>query len=205
MRTAMPVDGKEIVLDIVGIGIVFHSPKFAEHITEGQDYFSSHYANEQQVQPHIQRGTIVGFGTGSPGTFIFRFKSGYPPEELLDRADCRLRLGLHCSGGIVCFRDLYELLDWHSECPPRRTLPLEDGFYHVTLCSDLPSSGFIGDNQVILFYLEKLNAFPRLSTKGVPTLCINLDPSPGSWSMLQCPGPWVIDNRTAEDENPPEG
>lgn len=168
----MATRGKEIVLDISGMGIICYSPSFAEHIEEGSDYLKSNYTTEKQVQSHIQKGTIVGFGTGSPGTFVLRFHSGYPDEGYLHRCEFKLRLGLHCVGGVVCFRDLFDLLQWHANCPPGQVLELEDGFYHVTLCSDLPESGILGDNQEIEVYLQKLDAFPRLATQGVPTLCI---------------------------------
>jgi hypothetical protein len=164
------IDEKEIVLNITGLGIVFHSPLFGKHIAEGQDYLSTNYTTAEQVQSHIQKGSIVGFGTGSSGAFILKFRSGYPDEDFLQKCQFKLRLGLHCLGGKVFFRDLYELLDWHADCPPNRILELEDGFYHVTLCSNRPASGIIGDNQEILVYLQKLNEFPRLAKEGVPML-----------------------------------
>jgi len=64
------------------------------------------------------------------------------------------------------------LMEWHATCPSERTLKLEDGFYHVTLCSDTPASGILGDKQEIHVYLEKLAEFPRLAKQGIPTLCM---------------------------------
>lgn len=168
----MLVDGTEIVLEIAGIGIVFYSPQSVEHITEGEDYLASNYTSEQQVQTHIQSGSIVSFGTGSPGRFVLKFHSGYPDESVLQRCDFKLKLGVKCRGGIVCFRDLYELMDWRTDCPPNQNIELEDGFYHVTLCSNRPTSGLLGDNQEILVYLERLSAFPELGKQGIPTLCV---------------------------------
>ena len=168
----MSIDSKEITLEIVGVGIVFHSPKSAEHIPEGADYLSAMYTTEQQVQSHIQKGSIVGFGTGSPGTFILKFHSGYPDEDFIEQCEFKLRLGLHCRGGIVCFRDLYELMDWRTTCPVKQCIELQDGYYHVTLCSNTPPSGTLGDNQLIDVYLQKLDAFPKLSKEGIPTLCM---------------------------------
>jgi hypothetical protein len=168
----MGIDGKEMTLDVSGLGIVFHSPQAARHIAEGWDYLASNYTTEEQVQSHIQEGSIVGFGTGSPGTFILRFHTGYPDEEYLQKCDFKLRLGLECRGGLVCFRDLYELMDWRADCPLDRTLELEDGYYHVTLCSNRPDSGVLGDSQEIQLYLQKLSEFPKLAREGVPTLCM---------------------------------
>jgi len=167
----MSIEGREIRLDIVGIGIVFHSPQSAEHIKEGTDYLASSYTSEQQVQAHIQKGDIVAFGTGSPGTFILKFHCSYPDERYLLTCDCKLRLALHCRGGKVCFRDLYELMDWQSECSPNQVIELEDGIYHVTLCSNRPPSGVLGDNQEIHMFLHKVDTFPRLAKEGIPTLC----------------------------------
>ena len=167
----MSIEGKEMILDIAGLGIVFHSPIFAQHIPEGTDYLASNYETEQQVQSHIQKGTIVGFGTGTPGIFVLKFHSGYPDETLVQKCEFKLRLGLHCSGGVVCFRDLYELIDWRADCPPNRMLELEDGFYHVTLCSNAPVTGILGDNQEILVYMQKLAEFPKLAKQGIPELC----------------------------------
>ncbi len=168
----MAVYESSISLDIAGIGIIFYSPVFAEHITEDYDYLEASYTSDEQVQAHIQKGTIVGFGTGSPGTFILRFHSGYPHESLLQGSDFRLRLGLNCVGGKVCFRDLYDLMSWYPDCPEDQVLKLEDGIYHVTLCSSLPDSGIIGDHQEIHVYLHPLDSFPRLSSVGIPVLCM---------------------------------
>lgn len=168
----MITDNAEVVLDIAGVGIIFHSPKSTEHIVDGTDYLASSYTSERQVQAHIQKGDIVGFGTGSPGRFILRFHTGYPDEGILHRCAFKLRLGLHCQGGVVCFRDLYDLMDWRAECPTSRMIELEDGFYHVTLCSNRPPSGMLGDNQIIDVYLQKLDTFPKLAKEGVPTLCV---------------------------------
>lgn len=168
----MNIDGKVITLDVSGLGIVFHSPQAARHIAEGADYLASHYLTEQQVQSHIQKGTIVGFGTGSPGRFILKFHSGYPNEEFLQKCEFKLRLGLDCRGELVCFRDLYELMEWHADCPAAQTLELEDGYYHITLCSNRPVSGMLGDNQETEFYLQKLGDFPSLRKAGIPTLCM---------------------------------
>lgn len=170
-ETNMNTEQNQIILNISGIGIVFYSPVFAETIPEGADYLSSHYTTEQQVQSHIQNGTIVGFGTGTPGVFILKIHEGYPDENLVLGCDFKLRLGLHCSGGLVCFRDLYDLMNWHADCPSNCQIELDDGFYHVTLCSNLPSSGILGDNQEILMYFHILQEFPRLAKKGIPSLC----------------------------------
>ncbi|TWT38311.1 hypothetical protein [Blastopirellula retiformator] len=167
----MVIDGKTICLETAGIGIIFHSPKFAEHISEEEDYLESNYTTEEQVQSHIQQGTIVGFGTGASGTFILHFHAGYPEEQFLLDCDFKLRLAVKCVGGKLCFRDLYDLMDWFSDCPEEQLLDIEDGIYHVTLCSNRPASGYLGDQQEIHVYLQLLDQFPALAKEGIPTLC----------------------------------
>lgn len=162
---------KTITLDIAGPGIILYSPFAAAHIAEGEDYLSTHYSVEEQVQPHIQQGTLVGFGTSTPGAFTLNFLEGYPDERTLDDAEYKLRLGIHVKDGMICVRDLFDLLEWSAECPPGQTLEMKDGFYHLTLHSDRPASGILGDGQVISVYSKELPALPALNTQGVPTLC----------------------------------
>lgn len=161
----MSIEGKVIAMRIAGLGIVFHSPKWTDQISEGADYLSSNYMTEHQVQAHIQKGTIVGFGTGSSGDFELRLHIGYPNEAALQAADFKLRLGLTCAGGCICFRDLCELMDWKRSCSPERIVQLDDGFYHVTLCSNLPQSGIIGDDQVIDVFFQNWIYSQSLQTK----------------------------------------
>jgi hypothetical protein len=160
-----------ITLTISGLGIVFYSPSFAAAIQEGEDYFSTKYANEEGVQRHIQTGTIVGFGTGSSGTFILRFQTGYPTNEEVARREFALRLGVRVMDGMLCFRDLYDLQDWSAAVPEDVKLRIKDGIYHVTLLTDMPASGLLGDDQPLDVYFQPLEAFPALAKGGVPTLC----------------------------------
>jgi len=166
------VDGRKIDLEIAGLGIILYSPTFAEHIAEGSNYLRAHYIESAEVQRHIQDGTIVGFGTGSPGNFSLRFHSGYPTDARLREARFKLRLGIHCEGGTICCRDLYDLICWQPECPPEQMIDVDDGIYHLTLCSDPPTSGRLGDGQIIDIHFARLEEFPKLATEGIPTLCM---------------------------------
>ncbi|MEZ5940218.1 MAG: hypothetical protein R3C18_02425 [Planctomycetaceae bacterium] len=166
----MQLDAR-IVINISGLGIIMYSPCFAAHIQEGEDYLQNNYMEEADVQRHIQAGTIVGFGTGTPGTFQLQFSSGYPSAEFLNSAELKLRLGLRCRGGQIYVRDLYDLLEWEPKCPESQVISLPDGIYHVTLCSNRPSSGILGDNQIIHVFLQPLETFPALAKHGVPCLC----------------------------------
>jgi len=163
---------REIDLEISGLGIILYSPASAAHIVEGSNYLRAHYVEPTEVQRHIQNGTIVGFGTASPGNFSLRFLSGYPTDARLLQARFKLRLGIRCEGGKVCCRDLYDLICWQPECPPEQMIDVDDGIYHLTLCSDRPPSGRLGDGQIIDIYLAQLEEFPQLATEGIPTLCV---------------------------------
>src|SRR5207253_2874704 len=96
---------------------------------------------------------------------------GYPDNAYMKHCEFKLRLGLRCRGGTVCFRDLYNLRAWRNACPSEQIISLPDGDYHITLCSDRPDSGTLGDNQVIDVYVQRLDAFPRLKYEGLPILC----------------------------------
>lgn len=165
-----PDAGQELVLEVAGLGIILYSPAHALHIREGENYLRANYLDGPQVQRHLQAGTIVGFGTDSPGTFVLNLRTGYPDEAARGWANMMLRLGVHVAGGRLCFRDLYDLMEWSAEAPEAQTVELADGYYHVTLCSRVPDSGILGDRQVILVYLQPLDRMPDLAKTGIPTL-----------------------------------
>lgn len=159
----------EVELDVSGLGVIMFSPYAVAHIAPGDDYLLR-YSDERSVQQHIQRGDLVGFGTSSPGRYRLLVLAGYPSDVRLAHAAYRLRLGLVVRGGEVHFRDLFDLMQWSAVTPPQQVVAVADGIYHVTLCSDLPSSGRLGDNQTIEVYLAPLQCFPQLTTRGVPML-----------------------------------
>jgi hypothetical protein len=160
-------------LDIEGLGIILYSSFAVASIQKGEDYLTTHYQDDIQIQPHIQNGTIVGFGTGSSGTYLLKVLDGYPPDQMMDQFQYKHRLAIHVKDRTVYIRDLYDLLDWDPHCPPNQTLELEDGIYHITLLSRKPKSGIIGDNQEILMYFQKLDQMPKLATEGIPMLVMD--------------------------------
>jgi len=162
--------GAEIVLDIAGLGVLIYSPSSATHIGEGEDYLAERYWAAEDVQRHVQAGTVVAFATGSPGRFVLRLRDGYPSRGKLQAADFKLRLGLRCDGAVV-FRDLYDLMDWTAEFPAEQSAQLAPGIYHLMLCSDRPASGTLGDNQVVDVYFQAVDDFPALASDGIATLC----------------------------------
>ena len=163
---------RDIELEIGGLGIIIYSPSAAAHIRDGEDYLAAEYMNGEQVQRHVQAGTIVAFATSSPGTFRLCIGRGYPTNDALASSDFKLRLGIKVTDACVCFRDLYDLMEWTSACPPEQVYPLENGFHHITLMSNLPPSRILGDNQTIYVYFNPLPAMPALAKLGLPTLCV---------------------------------
>jgi hypothetical protein len=80
-------------------------------------------------------------------------------------------LGLEVHEGVICIRDLYDLMQWSAECPASQQLPMADGWYRLTVYSSRPASGILGDNQVIDIDLEAMREKPKLRWEGVPSLC----------------------------------
>lgn len=161
---------KDILLEIDGLGVIMYSPDAVSFIQENEDYLTTKYLTAKQVSEHVNAGTIIGLGTGSPGTYILKIRSGYPDEAILDSSDYVLRLGIKVNEGTVYFRDLYDLMEWTSECPNDQSIQLEDGNYHVTVYSNLPQSKIRGDGQEIHIFFKQLDAFPAIKYNGVPTL-----------------------------------
>ncbi len=164
-------DERVIKLGIDGLGIICYSPANAAHIQPGENYLRQHYKSVDAVQSHLQQGSIIGFGTGSPGKFILHIRGGYPEPAEVEQHPFRLRLGVRCVGETLVFRDIYSLIGWEPEYDPEQSLSLPDGDYHLTLLTSCPASGVFGDQQVILVYLKKLPTFPPVLVKGIPTLC----------------------------------
>jgi hypothetical protein len=160
---------KKIELQVSGLGIVLYSPSSAGSIPKGFNFLSNGYKTVEQVQAHIQKGTIIGFGTGSPGIYVLEFHAGYPLEEYVQSCEFKLRLGLKCIEGQVCVRDLYDLLEWDPVCPEQQILSLEEGYYHLTICSNTPPSGVRGDFQRIDLFFQKLDEMPQLATNWIPS------------------------------------
>jgi len=161
----------EVVIDVSGLGIIVYSPSSAAHIGEGEDYLEAHYWAPGDVQAHVEAGTIVAVATSSPGTYVLRFHEFAPSTARLDAADFTLRIGVR-SDGVVVFRDLYELMDWTAEFPPEQSIRVGPGALLLTLCSDLPPSGVLGDGQVIDVFFQPVEELPPPARGGIPTLCI---------------------------------
>lgn len=159
----------EVKIYISGMGIVFHSGGVGSAIKEGEDYFNKEYSEPEMVAEHVKKGDMVGFCTGSGGNYILRFREGYPDEQLINKYPLGARLAIVIDDGNLYIRDLFDLLDWRKECDKK--ISLDNGIYHITLNTAIPSTGYYGDNQVIYVYLQKLQEMPLLAWTGVPQLC----------------------------------
>jgi hypothetical protein len=158
-------------IDMQGFGFICCSPFATNTISEGEDYLATNFEDPSEVEKHAKECSIVGVSTGSPGTFNFQVYENYPTSDTIDLFEYRLRLGVEVRDNIFQIRDLFDLIDWTKDCPQEQKLTLENGFYHITLLSNTPDSGVLGDDQEILMFLNKLESKPEINISGVPSLC----------------------------------
>jgi hypothetical protein len=118
---------REIVVDISGLGFILYSPPAVRNIAEGSNYLDKQFWQPQEVARHVMDCELTAFCTGTPGSFRLRFREGPRDEEAVNAADFKLRLGLEVHEGIICIRDLYDLMQWSAECPASQQLPTADG------------------------------------------------------------------------------
>lgn len=161
---------KDIHLTIDGMGIVFYSPETNKNIPDGYNFLNEEYTKPEDVAKHIKKGDVVGFCTGSSGNFTLKFKEGYPEEKLLAEYPVAIRLGIDVQDETLCVIDLFRLTKWITECPSEQVIPIDPGYYHMTVCTRIPDSGIWGDKQTIFVYLNKLDSMPELAWPGVPLL-----------------------------------
>ena len=157
-------------MSIDGMGMAVYSDGCMSGVTEESDFFSSDFAEPSRMAGHIRKGDITGFCTGSGGDFTLKIREGYPDKETDEAYPVSVRLGLEVRGGKVSFIDIYWLMEWSGTAPEEQQIELEDGFYHLTVLTRLPDSGYWGGEQTIYIYFNKLDAMPQLTWKGVPQL-----------------------------------
>jgi hypothetical protein len=157
-------------LTIEGLGIVLYSPLAAAHIARGDDYLKSHFWKPEDVARHVNDCEISAFSTGGPGRFVLRLYDGQIDSAGVEASSVQARLGVQVHEGLLCFRDLYDLLDWEPSCPEAQTLSVPSGFYRITAYTSPPSSGILGDDQAVWLHLEPSAEKPRLAWSGVPDL-----------------------------------
>ena len=162
---------RELTVDISGLGFILYSPPAVTHIAERSDYLEKHFRQPQDVARHVMDCQLTAFCTGTPGSFRLRFHDGPRDEQAVAAADFKLRLGLEVHHGVICVRDLYDLMQWSAECPPSQKLQTADGWYRLTVYTSRPPSGILGDDQVIDIHLETMHEKPKLRWEALPTLC----------------------------------
>ena len=161
----------EVAIDIRNLGLILYSPPAVEHIAEGSDYLREHFWEPAEVARQVMECQLTAFGTGSPGTYRLQFAEGPPDDAAVHAAKFKLRLGLQVRTGTVCIRDLYDLMEWTSDCPAAQQVAVADGWYRLTVYSSPPPSGILGDEQVIDVALERVALKPSIKWEGVPSLC----------------------------------
>lgn len=161
---------REIALEIKGLGMILYSPTAVAHISDGADYLQSDFSEPADVARHVMECRLTGFCTGSPGSFRLRFLGRPPDNDVVEVSRFKLRLGLQVKGGVICVRDLYDLMEWSSACPDTQQLTVPDGWYRLTVFSSPPPSGILGDGQEIGIFLESVEHKPQLRWEGVPSL-----------------------------------
>lgn len=161
---------QDMDLIIDGMGIVLYSDGVIKDIEEGENYFDKEFSTPEKVAKHINKGDVVGFNTGSGGSYRIKFRSGYPNEEIERGFPISIRLAIDVKGGKLSVIDLFWLMEWSNDCPEEQQLLLNDGIYHLTVSTVKPESGIWGDNQVIYIHLNRLNEMPELTWTGVPLL-----------------------------------
>lgn len=166
----MTMNKEHFELTIEGLGIIFYSPHAVRHIEVDEKYLMEHYNDPADVLKHIYEGSLVGFCTGTPGTFLLDiYQDTEPKLEELD-PDCALKLCLEVTENTVYFRDLYTLLYWQPEDDTDIKVHMDNGYYEVIACTWMPESGIRGDDQRIALYFNKTDSLPSLRYNGVPQL-----------------------------------
>ena len=157
-------------LSIDGLGIIVYSPFATAHIHQNEDYLQRHYWQYEDMIAHIYQGTIVGFGTGSPGQYLIHlFKEPVGPQ-IMENAEVMIHLGIEVQDNTLCFRDLYDLMAWDKQCPEGQMFEIPSGYYRMTLCTRLPPSSVRGDQQDIWISFEQTERLPDLSLDDIPKL-----------------------------------
>lgn len=157
-------------LSIDGMGIVLFSAEVMKDVVPGSNFLTAEFTNPNQIGEHIRKGDITAFCTGTGGDFILWLRSGYPDSNAEKEFPVIIRLALEVRGGSLQFCDLFWLSDWNTDFPQEQILSLPDGYYHITVCTKKPESGYWGDDQIICLYFNKLEEMPELTWLGVPYL-----------------------------------
>lgn len=161
---------QEINISITGLGVVLYSPFAVDQIKDGEDYLTSNFWHPEKVAEHVNACQLSAFCTGSPGKFRLNLTDGIYPENDINNAMAKIRLGIEVRDQTLCFRDLYDLMEWTPACPSEQVISMPNGFYLLTVFTQLPDSGILGDNQTITIHFQPVQSRPALAWNGVPDL-----------------------------------
>ncbi len=162
--------GDTAYLSIDGMGIVLFSAEVMKDVVPGSDFLTAEFTNPKQIGEHIRKGDITAFCTGTGGDFILWLRASYPDSNAEKEFPIMIRLALEVKGGSLQFCDLFWLSDWNTDFPQEQILSLPDGYYHITVCTKKPESGYWGDDQIICLYFNELEEMPELTWPEVPYL-----------------------------------
>lgn len=163
---------KDVKIDIDGMGLVLYSNEAMKYVCEGENFFQKEFSTPQKVAEHIGKGDIVGFNTGTSGSFNIKIREGYPNNTLDEQFPISIRLAIEVKGNKLSIIDLFWLMDWCDDVPEEQQVWVKEGIYHLTILTRQPNSGIWGDNQDIYIFMNKLDEMPRLSWNGVPHLFV---------------------------------
>jgi len=116
-----------------GLGLLFSSPEPLHSLVEGKNYSgSSDPGNALSKLYDDQRMFLLA--TGSPELdYVISFyetnKSSYPHEAMIEE----IQAGIEIVGGSLVIRDGYDLLDWEPAVDYAVEIPIEDGYYRLTI------------------------------------------------------------------------
>jgi len=161
---------KDIEIEIEGLGLVLHSGEMNKNIPEGYDFLKNNFWNPSDVAAQVNSGKLVGFCTGSPGTYILKFRSGVPDAEINEKYNVGKMLWIKIDNNKLYIRDLYDLLEWHKQIDEKYILDIKNGNYFMFLNTRMPDSNIIGDNQEIYIHLLPTGYKPSIEVSGVPQL-----------------------------------
>lgn len=163
---------KNVKIDIDGMGLVLYSSEAMKYVCEGENFFQREFSTPLKVAEHIRKGDIVGFNTGTSGSFNIKIREGYPNNAIDEQFPVSIRLAIEVKGNKVSIVDLFWLMDWCDEVPEEQQVWVEEGIYHLTILTRRPISGIWGDNQDIYIFMNRLDEMPKLNWSGVPQLFV---------------------------------
>ncbi len=118
---------KDIEINIDGMGLVLYSSEAMKYVCEGENFFQKEFSTPQKVAEHIGKGDIVGFNTGTSGSFNIKVREGYPNNTLDKQFPISIRLAIEVKGNKLSIIDLFWLMDWCDDVPEEQQVWVKEG------------------------------------------------------------------------------